>query len=66
MARPKRDPAATSREEDFRDYEERETDEGWPYADQDAVKTGETPDTVRPRAISTGRKVRARRSPTRQ
>tara|TARA_Y100000815_G_C13289553_1_gene480237 strand:+ start:360 stop:854 length:495 start_codon:yes stop_codon:yes gene_type:complete len=41
MARPKRDPAATSREEDFRDYEERETDEGWPYADQDAVKTGE-------------------------
>ena len=41
MARPKRDPAATSREDDFRDYEEREIDEGWPYADEDAVKTGE-------------------------
>lgn len=28
----------TSREEDYRDYEERDLDEGWPYADQDAAR----------------------------
>jgi osmotically-inducible protein OsmY len=28
----------TSREEDYRDYEERDLDEGWPYPDQDAAR----------------------------
>jgi HSP20 family molecular chaperone IbpA len=36
MERPKHDAAATSREDDFRDYEERDIDGGWPYADEDA------------------------------
>ena len=38
MARPKRDPSALSREEDYRDYEAREIDEGWPYSDEDGEK----------------------------
>jgi osmotically-inducible protein OsmY len=29
-------PRETSREEDFRDYEERDLDEGWPYPDLDS------------------------------
>lgn len=28
----------TSREEDYRDYEERDLDEGWPYADQETAR----------------------------
>jgi hypothetical protein len=28
-------PKSTGREEDYRDYEERDLDEGWPYADGD-------------------------------
>jgi hypothetical protein len=28
----------TSREEDYRDYEERDLDQGWPYADEDAAR----------------------------
>jgi BON domain-containing protein len=28
----------TSREEDYRDYEERDVDDGWPYADDDTSK----------------------------
>lgn len=28
-------PPRTTREEDYRDYEERDLDEGWPYADRD-------------------------------
>jgi HSP20 family molecular chaperone IbpA len=37
MERPKHDPAATSREDDFRDSEERDLNGGWPYADEDAL-----------------------------
>ena len=36
MERPKHDTAVTSREDDFRDYEARDIDGGWPYADEDA------------------------------
>ena len=30
-------PRETSREEDYRDFEERDLDEGWPYPDRDAA-----------------------------
>lgn len=32
-------PKETSREEDFRDYEERDGDEGWPYPDLDSSQS---------------------------
>jgi osmotically-inducible protein OsmY len=35
MAVEPRDVSETAREEDYRDYEERDLDEGWPYADAD-------------------------------
>jgi hypothetical protein len=35
--RENRDNETTSREEDYRDYEERDLDEGWPYADSRSV-----------------------------
>jgi hypothetical protein len=35
MAVERRDTSETAREEDYRDYEERDVDEGWPYADAD-------------------------------
>lgn len=31
-------PRETSREEDYRDFEERDLDEGWPYPDRDTVE----------------------------
>lgn len=33
------DPKKTSREEDFRDYEQRDIRDGWPYADSDGDRT---------------------------
>lgn len=33
------DPPKTSREEDYRDYEERDLRDGWPYADTDGLRT---------------------------
>jgi osmotically-inducible protein OsmY len=35
MAVEPRDTSETAREEDYRDYEERDLNEGWPYADAD-------------------------------
>lgn len=37
---PKKDIDDISREEDFRDYEERNIDDGWPYADQPGAASG--------------------------
>jgi osmotically-inducible protein OsmY len=38
MAVEPRDTSETAREEDYRDYEERDLDEGWPYADADGSR----------------------------
>ncbi|MCO6188584.1 BON domain-containing protein [Rhizobium sp. L1K21] len=35
MAQLKNEKRETTREEDYRDYEERDLDRGWPYADED-------------------------------
>ncbi|MDB5556384.1 MAG: hypothetical protein JWL86_6368 [Rhizobium sp.] len=35
MAVERRDTTETTREEDYRDYEERDVDQGWPYSDAD-------------------------------
>lgn len=35
MAGERRDTTETAREEDYRDYEERDLDQGWPYSDAD-------------------------------
>jgi len=35
MAVERRDTSETAREEDYRDYEERDVEQGWPYADAD-------------------------------
>lgn len=35
MAEERRDIGETAREEDYRDYEERDLDQGWPYSDAD-------------------------------
>jgi len=35
MAAERRDISETAREEDYRDYEERDAEQGWPYADAD-------------------------------
>ena len=35
MAVERRDISETAREEDYRDYEERDVEQGWPYADAD-------------------------------
>lgn len=40
MARPKTHHR-TSREDDFRDYDDRSIREGWPYADEDAIAAEE-------------------------
>jgi hypothetical protein len=38
MAVERRDTSETAREEDYRDYDERDLDEGWPYADADGSR----------------------------
>jgi hypothetical protein len=53
MAAPNKTKSDKDREEDFRDYEQRDIGEGWPYADNEPVKKrnaayGDTSDELDP------------------
>lgn len=60
MAGPNRTTHPKDREEDYRDFEERDLDEGWPYADGEPVKKrnaayGEASDELEPDNIEISR-----------
>ncbi len=50
MAGTPTDADRRSREEDYRDYESRDVDSGWPYADKPLAPGVDNPDYGRPRA----------------
>lgn len=60
MAAPNKTTHSKDREEDYRDFEERDLDEGWPYADGEPVKKrnaayGEASDELDPTNVEIAR-----------